>query len=68
MKRHMPGFVPVAYKKAGKVLLYLGVFILIIKTISYTTNLFSTDSLLLYFGIGIVAVSLYLMYIVPPEE
>ncbi|NCU39232.1 hypothetical protein EOL96_09515 [Candidatus Saccharibacteria bacterium] len=68
MKNHIPGFVPVPYKKAGKVLLRIGILCLIIKFISYATNWFTTESLLFYFGIGLVAISLYLIFIVPPEE
>jgi hypothetical protein len=68
MKKHMPGFVPVPYNKTGKLLLRVGILCLVIKFISYVTGWFATDSLLLFFGIGLVVISLYLIFIIPPEE
>lgn len=68
MKKHIPGFVPVPYKAVGKVLLILGVLFLIAKLISYITNWFAIGKYLVYFGFGLIALSIYLIFIVPPEE
>lgn len=60
MKKHKPGFVPVNYKKAGVILLIIGLACLII-------NLFVSFIYLAYFSFGLILISLYLLFVVPKE-
>lgn len=63
----MPGFVPVNFKKAGRVLLIIGLICLIIKAISYLTGWFFAANYIFYLGIGFILISFYLIFILPEE-
>jgi len=67
MKKYMPGFVPVNYGKSGKILLAIGFACLIIRLISYFTKWFNISNYFIYFGAGLILLSLYLIFVVPKE-
>lgn len=67
MKKHMPGFVPVNFKKSGKILLAVGLAFLIAKLVSYLTGWFSISNYIIYIGVGLIFLSLYLVFVVPKE-
>jgi len=60
----MPGFVPVDYKKSGILLLIIGFICFAIKFISYFTGWFFASTYLNYFGIILILLSLYLIFVV----
>lgn len=60
MKKYMPGFVPVNYKKVGKILFALGLILVIADLVFKLGHL-------LYIGGGAVLISLYLMFVTPKE-
>ena len=66
-KKHMPGFVPVNFKQSGKILFTIGLVSLIIKAVSYLTNWFTVPNYFVYFGAGLILLSLYLIFVVPKE-
>ena len=68
MKKHMPGFVPVQYKKVGRFLLALGIAVSLVSLISKFTSLLTLPNYVLYFGLVLILLSLYLLFIVPKEE
>jgi hypothetical protein len=68
MKKHIPGFVPLPFNKVGRFVFSIGVLSLVIKGISYITKWYETGDLLVYFGIGLVIIGLYLTFVVPPED
>ena len=65
MKKHMPGFVPVNFKNSGIILLLIGLLCITIKGISFFTRLFFAPNSVLYFGIAVLVLSLYLIFVVP---
>ena len=68
MKKYMPGFVPVDFKKAGVVLLVIGLGCLIVKGIAYLTNWFSVPNYILYFGLGVMVIGVYIVFATKGEK
>jgi len=67
MKKHRPGFVPVRFKKAGMVLLALGIALLLDWLIGFLTGWFIVDMILPFVGVILLLVGLYLVFVVPKE-
>lgn len=65
MKKYMPGFVPVNYNIAGKLMIPLGSICVLAKLIAYITNLFEFPTQLLYAGIALIIIGWYLIFVVP---
>jgi len=63
----MSEFVPVNFKKSGKILLIIGLICLIIKFFSFLTDWFDLSNYISYFGIVLILISLYLIFVVPKE-
>ena len=67
MKKHLPGFVPINFYKAGIILLVIGIIFILLKLVAYLTEWFVIPSIILFVGIGMFIVGLYLIFIVPKE-
>ena len=67
MKKNMPGFLPVNFKYVGLILLIIGLLGLIIKALSYWTNWFEVSNTIIYFGVVLILLSLYFIFVVPKE-
>ena len=67
MKKYLSGFVPVNFKQTGKILLIIGLVCLAVRLLSFLTNWFSLSNNILYVGIGLILLSLYLFFVVPKE-
>ena len=67
MKKYLPGFVPVNFKKSGFILLIIGLVCLILKMVSYLTDWFYIPGYLFYFGLALMLISFYLIFITPEE-
>jgi len=61
----MTGFVPVNFKQVGKIILIIGFICLIAKLTSYLTNWFYISNDFFYFGVALLLLSLYLIFVVP---
>ena len=68
MGKQPAGFVLGNFKVAGKLLLIVGIISLLAKGVDYLTGWFSLSNIPLFFGIGCVLFSLYLIYYVAPRE
>ena len=68
MKKHMTGFVPINFQKSGWILLTIGIVLILSKLISFATNFYFVPTYLIYIGIAMIAVSLYLIFVSPKEE
>jgi hypothetical protein len=68
MKKYMPGFVPVDYKKAGRVLMVIGLGCVLVRSVSYLTNWYIISNYLLYFGLGAMLIGGYIVYASLKEE
>ena len=65
----MPGFVPVNFNQSGKILLLVGLAFFLAKLISYLTGWFYASNYLIYLGVGLILLSLYLILVVSkPKE
>lgn len=67
MSKHTPVFVPINFNQAGKALLVLGLFCIILKLFSFYTSWLIVPYKLIYIGIALVVLSLYLVFVVPKE-
>ena len=67
MKKHRPGFVPIKFKKAGMVMLGLGIALLLDWAIGFLTGWFLVHNFLLYIGMALLLIGLYLVFVVPKE-
>jgi len=63
----LPGFRPIPFHLAGKVLLSIGIIGLIVFVISKISNRFSLPAGAMVFVLGLIIVSLYLIFVVPKE-
>ncbi|MBU2567038.1 hypothetical protein KKG46_05800 [Patescibacteria group bacterium] len=68
MKKYMPGFVPVNYNKAGKILLVIGLICSALGLTAHLADWFNLSIYVLYLGIGLILVGLYLVLFVPKEK
>jgi hypothetical protein len=64
MKKYMPGFVPVNFEQAGRILLVLGLICLALKAASLLLDWFEISAYILWLGIGSILVGLYLIFVV----
>lgn len=67
MKKHRPGFVPIKFKKVGKVVLAVGLALLLDWLIGFSTGWFMINNFLVYLSMGLVLLGLYLVFVVPKE-
>ena len=67
MKKHMPGFVPIKFNKAGVIILVIGVVLLALKFITDTTGWIDISDFFVYLGVGFLFLSFYLIVIEPEE-
>ena len=66
-KRHPSGFVPVPFKSGGKVLLPISSFMSILGGMDYWTGWNVIPPAILFVGLGLLIVSIYLLFVVPKE-
>ena len=66
--KHLPGFVPVNFYLAGKILLFIGIIGLVLFGISKITGWFVLPQVVLPFSLVTIPVSLYLIFVVPREK
>ena len=67
MKKHRPGFVPIQFKKAGKIILAIGMALLIDWLIGLSTGWFMVNNFLIYLSAGLILLGLYLVFVVSKE-
>jgi hypothetical protein len=64
----LPGFVPVKFHMAGRILLVIGIIGLVLIGVSELTGWFVLPPIVLMISIATILVSLYLIFVVPREE
>lgn len=64
----MPGFVPVNYKVAGKIMLFLSVLIFIAKIIELFIGTSYISALILFIAAAFLVIGAYLVFMVPKED
>lgn len=62
-----PGFVPIFFDRAGKILLSLGLIGLFLSAGSYLTHLISLPPTALVFSLAAIVIGLYMVVFVPKE-
>ena len=67
MKKHMGGFVPVDYEKAGKWMLGFGVILIILAIVQFVLTSSSQTVWLIVLGIVLVMLGVYLIKYVPND-
>ena len=65
MKKYPTGFVPVNFQEVGGILLVIGVLCVLIEVVDFLVGAFSIPNTVLYFGLASLALSAYLIFIVP---
>lgn len=65
-KRHMSGFVPIPFRTAGKVILALSGILIAIGGIGRLTAPATMPLVVLYIGIGLLLIGMYLLF--APKE
>jgi len=66
-KRHPSGFVPIPFKSAGKALFPISLFMIILGGLDYLMGWTVIPIGVLFVGLGLLILSLYLLFIVPKE-
>jgi len=67
-KRYPSGFVPIPFKSAGKVLFPISLLMIIVGGLDYFMDWAVIPTAVLFVGLGLSVVSLYLIFVVPEEE
>ena len=67
-KKHMSGFVPIPFKSAGKIMFPISLIMIVIGGFDYLAGLDLIPLSVFFFGLGLLIVSLYLIFVVPKEE
>jgi len=67
-KKHMSGFVPIPFKTAGKILLPISLIMIVIGGFDYFVGLDLIPLSVFFFGLGLLIVCLYLIFVVTKEE
>ena len=66
-KKHPSGFVPIPFKSLGKILFLISVVMVIIGGLDYLVGWGRIPQAVLFIGLGLLVLSLYLLYVVPKE-
>ena len=66
-KRHYSGFVPIPFKTGGKALFPISFFMIILGGLDYLVGWTVIPSAVLFVGLGLLILSLYLLLVVPKE-
>jgi len=66
-KRYPSGFVPIPFKSAGKVLFPISLLMIIVGGLDYFMDWAVIPTAVLFVGLGLSVVSLYLIFVVPEE-
>jgi len=66
-KRYPSGFVPIPFKSAGKALFPISLFMIILGGLDYLMGWTVIPTAVLFIGLGLLVVSLYLVFVVPEE-
>jgi hypothetical protein len=64
----LPGFVPVKFHMAGRILLVIGIIGLVLFGVSKLTGWYVLPTVTLGVSLAAILISLYLIFIVPREE
>lgn len=67
-EKHQPGFAPIDFHLAGKVLLVLGLISTILKGVDYLFGCLNFPNNIFILGLVSIFVSIYLIFIVPKEK
>jgi hypothetical protein len=67
VKKHTSGFVPVPFKLLGKVLFPISIVIVVIGGLAYLLGWVAIPQSVFFIGLGLLIVSLYLLFVVPKE-
>lgn len=67
-KLYPPGFAPVNFQIVGKVLFFLWVIITLINGLGYLTGWLEIPRDVFFIGLTLLAVSVYLIFVVPKKE
>ena len=66
-KKHMPGFVPIPFKSAGKIIFPISLVLVTIGGLDYLFGMDLIPLSVFLLGLGLFIISLYLLFIVPEE-
>jgi len=66
--KYPPGLVPINFNLAGKILLIISSLGIAAKVIAYFSSWFVMPDFIFYISLGLLVVSLYLIFIVPREK
>jgi len=66
-KKHQSGFVPIPFKLLGKILFSISAVMVIIGGLDYLAGWGRIPQTVLFVGLGLLVLSLYLLYVVPKE-
>ena len=66
-KKHTSGFAPISYKFGGKILLPISAALVIIGALDNLAGWGIVPQAVLFVGLGLFLISLYLLYVVPKE-
>jgi len=66
--KYPPGLVPVNFNLAGKILLVISLLGIAAKIVAYFSNWFAMPNFVFYISLGLLVVSLYLIFAVPKEK
>ena len=66
-KRHPSGFVPIPFKSVGKALLPISLFMIVLGGLDYLMVWTVMPIGVLFVGLGLLIVSLYILFVVPKE-
>ena len=67
VKKHYSGFVPVRFKSLGKILLPISSVMVIIGGLRYLAGWSEIPIAVIFIGLALLLVSLYLIFVVPKE-
>ena len=67
-KRPPSGFVPIPFKSAAKVLLPVSLIMIILGSFHYLIDWKEVTPAILFVGLGLLVISLYLLFIVPKNR
>ena len=65
MKKYTSGFVPVDFKLGGKILFPIGLVLILVKGLDYLIGWSVIPTIVLFVGLGLLLLSLYLLFVVP---
>jgi len=67
MKKNTSGFVPIDFKLVGKIMFPLGLVLILVKGLDYLMGWSVIPVVVLFAGIVLLLLSLYLFFVVPKE-